>query len=48
MYRKRGLLRRWKDEEGNFLLHDFGTDDLFTFFNYQGSENQGKSIQYKA
>jgi hypothetical protein len=44
LYRKRGLVRRWKDEEGNFLLHDFDNDDLFTFFNYQGSENQGNSI----
>jgi hypothetical protein len=35
------MVRRWQDEEGNFLLQDFGEDNLLTFFRYYGSDEQG-------
>jgi hypothetical protein len=44
--RQRGLVRKWQDDEGYFLLHEFGQEKLATSFAREGSVEQGKIILY--
>jgi hypothetical protein len=40
------LVRKWQDDEGYFLLHEFGQEKLATSFAREGSVEQGKIILY--